>query len=287
MPGKRKYLVNDYFFTHPNILNSYWAGFIAADGCVYHREHCQSTLTIKLSSKDYDQLEYFINDINYTGNIKVFTCKNDSKNLEFKSKFSEKCLISIRSSKMCEDLQNNYNIIPRKSLILRAPNKLHIDYAIAFIIGYIDGDGCISHNYDFPSLSMLGTQDVLCWIKNTFLNAFNMKGNLGVHKVKKLHKLTLYCIHDIVQIYEYIKINQIRNMARKWDIVGNFIKESPDKLNFNKNSKRIEFGNKIQSLAEWAKEMDIPLKTLWNRIHTYKWSMEKALTTPLRRWPDI
>lgn len=31
----KKYSYNDNYFRTPNLENSYWAGFIAADGCVY------------------------------------------------------------------------------------------------------------------------------------------------------------------------------------------------------------------------------------------------------------
>lgn len=42
---------------------------------------------------------------------------------------------------------------------------------------------------------------------------------------------------------------------------------------------RIEFRNKSLTLSEWSRITGINRVTLWNRIFTSKWSIEKALTT--------
>jgi len=42
------------------------------------------------------------------------------------------------------------------------------------------------------------------------------------------------------------------------------------------------FNDKTQCLAEWAEEYNILYKTLWERLYKCNWSIEKALTTPVR-----
>ena len=64
---ERQHNVNDDFFNNPNILNCYWAGFIAADGCIGRRNN--NVLSIGLSSKDKQHLETFKNNINFSGPI--------------------------------------------------------------------------------------------------------------------------------------------------------------------------------------------------------------------------
>ena len=50
--GRRKYSVNDSFFSEPNEVNSYYAGFIAADGCIKSNNSEKSRyLTFGLSIK--------------------------------------------------------------------------------------------------------------------------------------------------------------------------------------------------------------------------------------------
>ena len=56
---RRKYNVNDCFFETPNIVNCYYAGFIAADGCIrkYKGKFVETySLSFGLSIKDKDFL---------------------------------------------------------------------------------------------------------------------------------------------------------------------------------------------------------------------------------------
>ncbi len=52
----------------------------------------------------------------------------------------------------------------------------------------------------------------------------------------------------------------------------------------NRRDNHLETHNgKTQCLVTWTEEFNIPYHILWKRIHVYKWSMEKALTTPIKR----
>lgn len=55
-----KYLLNKTFFRDFNELTCYWAGFIAADGCL--RQNWR-TLNFCLNAKDIEHLESFSKDI--------------------------------------------------------------------------------------------------------------------------------------------------------------------------------------------------------------------------------
>ncbi len=52
------------------------------------------------------------------------------------------------------------------------------------------------------------------------------------------------------------------------------------------NNKRtnhlLTFQNRTQTVAMWARELNIRYSTLLSRILCYKWSVEKALTTPVK-----
>lgn len=45
----------------------------------------------------------------------------------------------------------------------------------------------------------------------------------------------------------------------------------------------ITFNNKTQCLAAWSRKTSINQKTLWHRLVTLGWSIQKSLTTPTRR----
>lgn len=52
--------------------------------------------------------------------------------------------------------------------------------------------------------------------------------------------------------------------------------------NNKRNNHLLEYNGKIQTIAQWADELGINQYTLYNRILTYHWSVEKALTTPVK-----
>lgn len=53
----------------------------------------------------------------------------------------------------------------------------------------------------------------------------------------------------------------------------------------NTNKNRVEtYNGKTQCIADWAQEWGIDQGTLWYRIVQSRWSIQKALTTPVRKY---
>jgi intein/homing endonuclease len=144
--------LNENFFSNYNELSCYWAGFIAADGCIY-----KNKLSIKLS----------INDVNH---LKTFAKQIGGYEVKI---YDKECSLTINSPQIVNDLKNNFNIIPRKSLTMIYPHQIKLHNH--FIRGYFDGDGCIfnasTKRTKFtskPRYTILGTKDMLDNIKNYF-----------------------------------------------------------------------------------------------------------------------
>ena len=149
---------NENYFDVPTIENSYWAGFIAADGCIYQNPNPTKSmcLSIKLQSGDKGHLVKF-QDVIGAGGIYEEESKSPSSD--------KKCYASkymIVSDKICLDLAKSFNIHSRKSLTHKPPN-LDGDFAKAFLAGYIDGDGWYSIKNNRPRLGMCGTKEMLIW----------------------------------------------------------------------------------------------------------------------------
>jgi hypothetical protein len=47
------------------------------------------------------------------------------------------------------------------------------------------------------------------------------------------------------------------------------------------NNVEITYAGKTQCISAWEEELGFKHGTLWNRIYTYKWSIEKAISTPI------
>lgn len=220
--NQRVYSVNDDFFEVPNILNCYWAGFIAADGYVRKNE-----LKIDLSLKDKTQLYRFKSDIGYQGIIHEYKVEKVYKN---KKRIFEACYISITSEKIVNDLLKNFNITNKKSLILLPPNINDKNLIDAFICGYIDGDGsvCLYTNYARKvqkslTISMLGTHEMMLWVQNRFYEMFGKKvGCIGVYNKNKddehknTYKYTLGASKYVRTLFLHFYEMSIKKMERKW-----------------------------------------------------------------------
>lgn len=146
--------MNHDFFSEPNEINSYWAGFIAADG---HIDKDSNRISIKLHAKDSGHVLMLQEDIEFTGSAVLSLTQS-----EVRLRFS--------SQQMKLDLSEKYNIGPRKTLTLEPPTNLsNKNMRLAYIAGYIDGDGSYCWqgraNHKRPTLAIYGTQAMLEWIR--------------------------------------------------------------------------------------------------------------------------
>lgn len=77
------------------------------------------------------------------------------------------------ANELSHALQENFNIIPKKTKILSPPNIKSEEHIKSFIIGYIDGDGYIrirptSSGNPQLLLNVVGTYELLNWIRQYF-----------------------------------------------------------------------------------------------------------------------
>lgn len=139
---------NDYFFKDDNELSFYWAGFIAADGCIGQRTKSKNgiktlsesyALSMGLGVKDKEHVEKFKNHIQTTAPIGIYLVKHSVQNPKWND--TEKAEIKITSQKIFTDLMR-FNITQRKSLTCTFPEwTLDNKLLNHFMRGYFDGDG--------------------------------------------------------------------------------------------------------------------------------------------------
>lgn len=143
-------VLNHQYFTIQNEENCYWAGFIAADGFLPKNKY---QVVISLASKDREHLEKFKFCLQFDGDV-----------IDREYSYCSFSSILIPSKQIYDDLNNNFNITPQKSLTLCPPKLNCEDHIRSFIRGYFDGDGCLSTNVSFA-----GTKQVLVWIQDQLL----------------------------------------------------------------------------------------------------------------------
>lgn len=201
---ERKNKFNENFFENINTLNSYWAGFIAADGNVY-----KNRITIRLSSLDRDHLIKLKNDLNFEGDIKY------SNNKKYSG-------IYFFSKKTKNDIKNNFNIIPKKSLILEPPFIEDENCLISFICGLLDGDGSIYYKNDKIYMKFLGTKKILDWVKNVLSKYIDIDKN-SVNESGKIYSLEIHKKDSVLKIFNLVQKYNLPLLDRKWEKLKNYL----------------------------------------------------------------
>lgn len=274
--SSHRYSFNELFFSEPGTLNSYWAGFIAADGCILEKK-VNNLLQVELGYKDIEHLKKFKEDISFNGNI--YRVKRTC-NCYKEQKYS--CKICISSQKICDDLANNYNITPRKTKTIKPPIHLNNINALAFICGLIDGDGCITLNTNNVTIRCCGTLELVEWAANKINELINTDDNIIIQKQPGCYIFVVSKSKNILILYKQIKTINIPLLRRKWDLVEKYNTD----IKYSKRNKLIiEFGGKIQPLWYWAEELNMSYPALYARIFVSKWSIEKSFMTPIKEIP--
>jgi len=209
---KKKYRVEDNFFSDYNLLSCYYAGLIASDGCVHKKNN---TISIAQSENRLSCLEKFKKDVGYNGVIYGPT----------KTIGQDVYTLVISSSQWKKDLKDNFNIMPNKSLTLFPPNLKDEKMVISFITGLIDGDGSIGvYKYKnkkdiVPIITFCGTKKMVQWVSNFLNKYFFLKSkNINYRQITSDNTYFLsFSGRKVIKYYNYITFNNIPFMFCKWE----------------------------------------------------------------------
>lgn len=204
--------VNESFFDKVNALSSYYAGLIAADGCVY-----KNTISLTQSMPRSYAIKRFKRYVDYDG--KIYRVKRE--------KGYDSFTITITSKRWKNALECNFGIIPKKSLILRCPHIDDFDCVLSFIVGLIDGDGTIGFygkkdNRKMALISLCGTRQITEWVFQIWLQYCYSAGNRqsgGPRQITENNTWeTRISGFKAIKFYNLVKHLDIPKMESKWGI---------------------------------------------------------------------
>ena len=153
---------------------AYWIGFIAADG--------------NISSKDRNHLTKLIDFVKSDISIKD---KQQKCNLSKHDKLFDISSAIFYSIDICNDLAK-YGIVENKTFKINFGTNIPLEYKNSYLIGYLDGDGCITRNKNNLSMYILGNQQFIKSLEE-YINTFNIKSNISLAPgTKNTYKLTLH-----------------------------------------------------------------------------------------------
>ena len=203
--AQRKYTYDTQFFITPNIQNSYWAGYIAADGCV-DDEH---NLSFGIAYKDIELLQNFQQQTKHTSPIRLFKLQEYNY-----ARFNAYGVIE-----WCSDLQKHWNITPRKSNTLQPPNLVTNECIYAYIIGYFDGDGSIFTSNKRLWVAFCGTEQLMIWIREHICRLCDVRyAKISQNGISVTNKQMKWSGKDAIRIYDNLQqiVNISWRLKRKW-----------------------------------------------------------------------
>lgn len=211
-----KHSYNRNFFSIPNPVNCYVAGFYVADGCITDNPTTR-VLAMELSHLEWHQLETFKRLMEYSGSISDSSYAGREK----------MCALRLYSAyQLAADLEKNFGLTPNKTHRLPAPNLTDPHLQLCYLAGLLDGDGCVcisnqgrlAISYTSSSLGIIG------WVK-TFVESLNLdrlsdKGG----KVRKVATANAYTYQvaglkaiDLIHRVQKLKPEGVPILDRKWD----------------------------------------------------------------------
>lgn len=212
---KSKYSCDNNFFSRDNELSFYWAGFLAADGCLFKKINTK-TINLYISDKDEGHLRLFKNHVNYNGIIRRSMTRRDNPNW----KDTTQCGMVISSAEMFNDL-GRFNLKPNKSLIYEFPEHLkNHEYIHHFIRGYIDGDGCFyfDASRNRVCFELRGTNNCMQNILDIFGEQCGIKHESNVTKPDATSKIKLSGKKYMFKLVDYLYKDATIFLQRKYDI---------------------------------------------------------------------
>lgn len=234
----------------------YWLGFIMADGYISERGQLKITLHI-------DDIEH----------LKTFSLIIGSKvrTLKVKTSYgtSDVCITVCDDIKYGNKIKNKLNITTKKTY--NAP-KLNFfktkEQALAFFIGFSDGDGMIGWNYDVPYMLRINCH--YNWFNNfevfkSYLKKFKI--NTPVVRVDKRGNsvFSISTSSDILKIRKWAIDNNIPLMKRKWFTENKpSVHKSKIRERYNTILKLIESGKTYQQLC---KKLNVTRKYIYDYIY--------------------
>jgi len=136
---RKLYQINNNAFSVYTKESAYWAGFMAADGCVDKKNRFRVYLNIK--------------DVGHLYKLKNFL--NSEHKVAESIKFN-RCSFELTNKKIVADIKKNYSVTPLKSYNLQYPMQMPRELDMHFIRGYWDGDGTLCESFSNKN-SLLAT----------------------------------------------------------------------------------------------------------------------------------
>ena len=209
----------------PDLESFYWAGFIAADGCIQK----DNQLMVAISVSDIDHITKLAEYLNTS--VKTYqTSSGFTENYEYaRVNILDPEHIEVFKQKFDFGIRKTYN--PPDFARYRHFSKSQLT---AFLLGFVDGDGYITKYCTLRIQNHPSWEDFLTKILQKIEIPFNKTIDTQTKTGRKYvtHKLQ---VQNVIELYAFAVRNNLPILARKWDKIKErqIMKEGKNKNNEN------------------------------------------------------
>lgn len=210
----RKYKFNEHYFDEVDSKNkAYILGLLYADGCNYPK---QNAIKLELQEKDKEILEKINKEIENEKPLKFY---NRSK---LKDGWQNTYVIELYNKYFSDTLAEK-GVLPRKSLILTFPEWLDKCLYAPFLLGYFDGDGCISKDITRASVSIVGTNEFCQSVANILttelsIDKYCLYKPKSISQDKNTTTLSILGVNRVRNVLEWIYKDAELYIDRKYQV---------------------------------------------------------------------
>ena len=187
-----------------NPEQSYWVGFIYADGYLSKTNKYTNYFGISVAERDIDILHKFKSFLKYNGEIKHYTQTSGFSN---NSKYVR---LLIGSNKIVSDLEK-YGVVQNKSLLIDSMPE--IPFLNDFIRGVIDGDGSIRKSNG--QLRISGNYNFLKEIGDYLKEPYNLRKDKTIYSLE-------FSLSSSRKILKKVYSNSTVYLERKYKLANTF-----------------------------------------------------------------
>lgn len=224
--GQSKHVLDSsYFETIDSKLKAYFLGLIEADGCIIKNRNSDAEagrFEISLQERDGYLIEKLCQEIKISKNPEIRD-KGGNRQRQIRISFSDKIFCHHLSALGCKS---------NKSFSLKFPSKIPQKFISSFILGYFDGDGCISINKKKGVLSIACAPDFATVCRSEINKLAKTKGHLITRRCKNKKQIlsVSYCgNYQILKIFNLLYSDSEFYLRRKYDKFLTLIHSNPQK----------------------------------------------------------
>lgn len=222
-----KYGYDKGVFEKLNYEYVYWFGWLFADGTFYQNSEYSVFLCWECHISDEEFLQKFLNFMKCPAPIKRYYIQNDKYILKDGDWHSK---ISIGISQAYPKIKEYFGNLVLKTYRGVPPNLPNIELKLAFICGYLNGDGWICVHKKKKSLTLgfaSASVSILQWIMDIFesfglpsghskTQDYNSSRTLSGCKDSKAKYLRYNGVRALY-LYEILKLAPVPILDRKWN----------------------------------------------------------------------